>query len=369
MSDHSSPFRGRRFLACGAPLAAILLLAGCTAVGPRRVRVERYDYNEAVVQSQNEQMLLNLVRLRYRDTPYFLQVSSVSTHYEKQGSIGLNGSVGQGNNSSFGAGTGLSVAERPTVTYAPLIGEEFVKRMLSPIPIESLLLISQSGWRADRVLRCAVQQLNDLDNAPRASGPTPTNAPEYEAFYEATRLLWDLQKKGATLSIQREVDGNHLVYVRFRRELMTPEEQRRITELLDLTEGVDEYRLVSSTVDRGPTDLAFVTRSLMGTLYYLSQAVEPPQRDRDAGRVTTTLRLDGSEFDWSEMLGELLRIHSSLEPPEDFFVRVRYRDAWFYINDADLSSKTTFGLLAQLFSLQAGDTRGGGPLLTLPVGG
>ena len=49
-------------------------------------------------------------------------------------------------------------------------------------------------------------------------------------------------------------------------------------------------------------------------------------------------------------------------------MRVRYRDTWFYIDDADLNSKATFGLLEQLFNLQAGEVATTGPVLTLPVG-
>ena len=47
---------------------------------------------------------------------------------------------------------------------------------------------------------------------------------------------------------------------------------------------------------------------------------------------------------------------------------MRYRDAWFYIDDSDLTSKSTFTLTGQLFELQAGDVGGVAPLLTLPIG-
>jgi hypothetical protein len=64
----------------------------------------------------------------------------------------------------------------------------------------------------------------------------------------------------------------------------------------------------------------------------------------------------------------LFRVHASDSPPDDAFTRVRYRDHWYYIRDDDLGTKSTFGLLAQLFNLQAGQQSGGGPVLTLPVG-
>ena len=51
---------------------------------------------------------------------------------------------------------------------------------------------------------------------------------------------------------------------------------------------------------------------------------------------------------------------------------VRYRGYWFYIDDTDQATKNTFVLLRPARQLDlgapAGDRRGNGPLLTLPVG-
>jgi hypothetical protein len=49
-------------------------------------------------------------------------------------------------------------------------------------------------------------------------------------------------------------------------------------------------------------------------------------------------------------------------------VAVRYRDHWFYIDDRDADSKTTFGLMMIMTRVNLLGTRGGGPALTLPVG-
>lgn len=70
----------RTFVQLGLAVAACLL-AGCNAIGPKTVRGARLNYNEAIAQSWNQQLLLNLVRLKYRDTPFFLEINSVSTQY------------------------------------------------------------------------------------------------------------------------------------------------------------------------------------------------------------------------------------------------------------------------------------------------
>ena len=64
-----------------------------------------------------------------------------------------------------------------------------------------------------------------------------------------------------------------------------------------------------------------------------------------------------------------MRIASSSMPPDNAYAAVRYRGSWFYVNDSDLTSKSTFSLLMQSFALRAGDVKSAGPVLTLPVRG
>jgi len=64
-----------------------------------------------------------------------------------------------------------------------------------------------------------------------------------------------------------------------------------------------------------------------------------------------------------------MRIRSSNGRPAAGSVSVEYRGHWFYIDDSDLSSKSTFSLLGQLFALQAGGGKAISPVLTLPIGG
>ena len=73
-------------------------------------------------------------------------------------------------------------------------------------------------------------------------------------------------------------------------------------------------------------------------------------------------------FDWNRVTDGLKRIRSSSARPKNAAVAVRYRDSWFFIEDSDLDSKSTFSMLAQLYSLQAGGSAGLTPVLTLPVG-
>ncbi len=139
---------------------------------------------------------------------------------------------------------------------------------------------------------------------------------------------------------------------------------------MGLPEEIDEFRVVGNyRADQNPEDIVLTGRSVLGVLYYLSQTVEVPEEDEQAGRVTVTRTPSGERFDWREATGGLLQIRTADEEPENAYVRVQYRDHWFFIEDSDLQSKSTFSLLLLIFSLQsAGGDAALAPLLTVPAG-
>src|SRR5262245_52638186 len=157
-------------------LVAVLANACATGLGPKALRSERPDYNEQIVRSADAELLLNLVRLRYNESPFFLELGSVVAQYGYDATLNAGATVG-GENNTGTVGTALAYSEKPTVTYTPLAGEGFATRMLTPIPLESLMLFAQSGWSAERLMLVAVQQINDVVNAPTAGGPTPAVKP------------------------------------------------------------------------------------------------------------------------------------------------------------------------------------------------
>ena len=54
--------------------------------------------------------------------------------------------------------------------------------------------------------------------------------------------------------------------------------------------------------------------------------------------------------------------------PPGAHVAVQYKDYWFYIEDTDQETKSTFSLLMELARLELAGKAGPGPQLTLPVG-
>jgi len=56
----------------------VIIVTGCTGIGPQTITRDRFDYINAISNSWKKQMLLNLVKTRYVDAPVFMEVSSVN---------------------------------------------------------------------------------------------------------------------------------------------------------------------------------------------------------------------------------------------------------------------------------------------------
>ena len=126
-----------------------------------------------------------------------------------------------------------------------------------------------------------------------------------------------------------------------------------VRRYLDLEPGRNDFQLTEYPFKRQPNQVGIRCRSLLGVLYFLSQSVEPPPADVQAGLVTVTRDEDGNVFDWSKVTRKIMTVHSQADRPQRAAVAVRHRGTWFYIADDDQTSKSTFGLLNILFSLQS----------------
>jgi hypothetical protein len=346
-------------------LCTLFALTGCTSLGPGAIQVSRSDYNMALRKTDDEQMLLNLVRLRYRDRPLFLEVSALNTQFSFSAGASARTELGQVDD-LVGLGGNVVIEESPTVTYTPLQGADFVERVLTPIKIETLLLLDTSGWSSERVFRVLLDQMNDLRNAPRSTGPTPERVTEFEEFIRVARLLRQLELADLIIGGVQ----NSQIVLHFAQEARVLPEYLELTKLLKVDPTVGSYPITSLwryQQQKNTINMRF--RSFAGVMYFLSQSVDVPAEDVAAGRVTVTLDGNDQVFDWRRVSEGLMNIRSSPTPPENTSVTVFYRNNWFYIDDSDLDSKSTFSMLGQLFALQSGNATSMVPVLTIPVGG
>src|SRR5260370_27878983 len=74
-------------------LFCLMSQAGCRNIGPDVIVADRVPFNEAIAESWKQQTLLNIVKLRYGDTPFFVDVPQITSGYTLQAGVSANGII------------------------------------------------------------------------------------------------------------------------------------------------------------------------------------------------------------------------------------------------------------------------------------
>ena len=317
-------------------------------------------------------MLLNLVRIRYRDVPVFLAVSSVLTQYIYSGNTNITGTVGtslgESQNSLTGS-AGLLYIERPTITYSPLSGRDFANQLLRPISFDLLFSLVESGWPRDWLLMMSLERLNKLTNLPFDSDPTSEVRDQFGKFERAVQLMIDLGTRNAIEargSDNAETPGDRVLAL----EESEDPETRALVEQLKQLLGLDPkhfvFRITDQLTQRDPDEITIRVRSLIALMSYLSRGIQVPEAHVLEGR-TLPAAFQPAPDDLS--LQTTMKVRSSSEQPVEAFVAVPFQDYWFYIPHSDQQSKLAFTLLTYLFQMQAlPEAPSAAPVITVPAG-
>ncbi len=370
MSRPLSPWTGIRayFVEPVRKLLPVLLgawlIAGCSTLGPQSVPRDRFDYNTAISDSWKEQTLLNIVKLRYADMPLFVEVASVVSGYTLESTLSLAGTLATDSavtGDALNLGAGGKYTDRPTITYAPITGQQFNKSFMTPIPPRAVLFLMQSGWAADLILPITVDSINGRRSR-IAAGVNQRGGDS--GFYRVIELMREIQKSGAVgMQILRSGEAGETTVLFFHRDNVGPEVDAAVSELdrlLGLRPGTRETQVVYGLLPKSDTELAMLTRSMLQIMIDFATQIEVPLEHVQEGRTVPSLEKgDG--------LSRLIEIRHSKEPPESAFTAVKYRDYWFWIDDRDFASKRTFAFLMILFSLTETGAKEGLPLVTIPA--
>jgi hypothetical protein len=109
--------------------------------------------------------------------------------------------------------------------------------------------------------------------------------------------------------------------------------------------------------------------SVAARLFYMCHAISVPPEHVEEGLVTVTRNPDGTPFDWGMVTGDLIQVCVAKHKPKRAAVPVQYHHYWYYIDDADIASKTTLALFRELMRLQKGGAPSEHRVHTLPISG
>ena len=358
-----------RTLLAGILIMLCLCLPACGRFGPRQIPRDSFNYNEAIARSSNEQMLINLVRLRYREVPVFLAVGSVLTQYFYGGEATASAFFGKpasgAANEIIGARGRMVYFERPTITYSPLAGQEFTQQLLTPIPGELLFSLVQSGWPPEQLLMMGLERLNHLENIHFGSVPSKESLEGLRTFNHAVKLMVELSRL-RVLEIQSNKETPNTDFFVF--EQAKNDDTRALIDELKSMLGLDHdhfsFRVTRQVIGRNPDEVTVRVRSLLALMGFLSRGIEIPDTHIEEKRVEEMIYTVDTEL---RSLLFPLRIYSSVERPADAFVSVRHHDHWFSIKHSDHMSKQAFSLLTYLFQMQAPQAQTLGPMITVPT--
>ncbi|WP_139181729.1 hypothetical protein [Edaphosphingomonas haloaromaticamans] len=346
----------------GAALLVAAALGGCASIGPQRMGIDRSDYATHLRETNKEQLLLNIVAMRYGDAPLFLEVSSVISQYTREGSLHADIALGPPvDEADGGIGGSVLLRETPTITYTPLAGDRFARSLLSPIPPAALLGMIESGWSADILFKLATRSINGISNG----GRDPLFAHTADSDFDRVIAVMGRLQRNRALQLHVEHEDGRKFSASARISPTLSDDEKADIDYLVRTlklpgDRRGEFGIAFGAAQIAPDQLTIGTRSMFEIFAEMAQGVEVPAGDDD-GRAGTPVADAGAP-------SALVAIHSGSRKPADAHVAVRYRGRWFWIDGKDAASKRMF-LLAQIL-LSLNDTSGGAsaPLVTIPTG-
>ncbi len=309
MRSIMSPITRRLLLAC----CSLAALTGCQAE-KRALRTDFADYNAILQHNQSEQMLLNIVRMHYREVPFFMKAGTLTASYDTSVSTGVDATLQEGEQSLVGVSGRYSFSSKPTVSYTPVEGKEFVQQLMEEISPHTFALLLRAGW--------SVQMLGDLlvERVTLDGGELLVGRPSSPSFAKFREFMHAIEKA-------EDADGLKVV---------TRADGGLNLEFDGKSVGVERFQL----------------RSLYSAMFMASKDVETPEAKK-------------GEMKPSVGTGEM-RIRASEKPLPGALDSVEYRGWHYSIAADDIRSKDTLALFMQLSRIQSGPPTAP-PTLTIPA--
>jgi hypothetical protein len=142
---------------------AVVLLCSLTIAACTKYELDDrlLEFNSALLDNDNRQLLLNAVRSSKRYPVMFTAVGSVNSSGVFDGStLGLTIPFGPINKSSFSANPSLKFQEGLTVATAPLDTQEFFEGFMGEVPLSLVAYYLANGWPPELVYYTFIREID-----------------------------------------------------------------------------------------------------------------------------------------------------------------------------------------------------------------
>lgn len=348
-------------------------LTGCYSLGNYRLGKDQDQYSTSIIESNKKQTLMNLIRLRYADTPGLLDTTQLISGYQLQRSA----FVGVASDTfpiRPNGGLAAQLQESPTFTFQPVTGDAYAHSFLRPLPPATLLPLAMGGLPIDVLLRLSIQSINMMSNNrpfSRNKGDIDDHIdPNIDNFFELIYDLRQLQAAGL-LGIQlqqtsdpsgKSLPTNHVyLSIASTTDPTLLGVVKKTRELLNFSPKYDRIEVVYGVGEPRPGEIKILSRSMLSILGQVAYQIQVPDDEVTSGSTTSHVDVPVHHEDRS-----LITVHSSHDDPKQAFVSVYYDNYYYWIDKRDFESKLAFTITQMLFELSK-TSQTPGALVTIPV--
>jgi len=265
------------------------LLAGCSVVGPTAIRSGRLAYNDAINETNRQQLLMIVIYNRYEEEGNLLAVSSVTANVSVRTSGGIQIGYGDadhyaGNLVPLSAGTAYE--ENPTISYIPVAGENYTRQLMSPLPINLLALFAGTVADPEHIYTALIANINGIHNPDFLFSPSEIDP----RFSRVVAIMTALTKAQCLHWIEDPHNHSFSIVI----DDYAPAYTARVNELLHLLglpATASEPRLILPVSlalhGRDSGGIGIITRSVFDLGEILSAAIEVPEDEENTGVAIT----------------------------------------------------------------------------------
>lgn len=191
-SAHSPPRRREHLVWRGIALLAIAGVAATGCMGSLAVRSTRLAYNQSYSLTADQEVLLNIVRLRYAESPNFMDLPAITSQIE----AASDGTGASTTTPGLGVWGGLfRLRDAPTLSYTPRTGYNVSSTLFKTLGAETLLDISPGG-NTEIFFLAFVDSINGVRNSPLATSPLGRVLESNAAYRYGVENFLELQRRG-----------------------------------------------------------------------------------------------------------------------------------------------------------------------------